>query len=286
MALRRVLAGLAVTCVAVCAATAGTAPRVDPAALYARGCELLRTGNIDDAYQTLYAAVRFDPNNAQYREQSSHARQMVYLRKQLAKAQSSAQWLSYAKELHGYYCRHCPQDARMQALTLALEIHSREGSAETAALLARTRLHFGLNSDAAEGLRMVTQQKVDTQLRLLMGIALAREGHTDQAEALLKNLKVTSQGGFQFYYDLARLQAGVGQNQAALKSLTKSFEQTPPSRLQYARQAALECADFARLKEHPNFAKVLATESKRPETVSKEPPRQQRVRRPQHAFRP
>jgi tetratricopeptide (TPR) repeat protein len=254
--------------------------------LYARGCELLRTGDIDGAYDTLYTAVRFDPDNVQYREQSSHARQMVYLRKQLKTAQSSAQWLNYANELHEYYCRHCPQDPRMQALTLALEIHSREGSAESAALLARTRLQFGLNSDAAEGLRTVTQQKVDTQLRLLMGIALAREGHTAQAEALLKNLKVSSQGGFQFYYDLARLQAGVGQNQAALKSLTRSFEQTPPSRLEYARQAALECADFARLKEHSNFANVLATESKRSETVSKEPAKQQRVRRPGPAFRP
>ncbi len=63
-------------------------------------------------------------------------------------------------------------------------------------------------------------------------------------------------------FDVARLQALTGEQDAALKTLTSSFELCPPKMLVDLRSFATETPDFAALRTHEAFAAVLKTGSK------------------------
>ena len=259
MAVRRATIGLAVVLMAISAVTVWAGPKTDAYSNFNHGNDLLTKGDFDGAYWAYKAAARLDQANEKYRGKMHDVRRIMKLREALGQTKNPDKWLAVAKQLHTFYLDN---SVRMEALTIAGKIHSQEGSAESAALLARTRLEMGLDTDAAEGLRSVTEMKVNAQLRVLMGIALARQGKTNDAEKLLQTVKEPPETGEQFLYDLARLQAQVGTPRDAFRSLRRCFEATPPSQLATMKKRAQQCADFASLKQKTEFAQVFETQSK------------------------
>ena len=99
-------------------------------------------------------------------------------------------------------------------------------------------------------------------LNLLLGLALARQDQLGAAQAAIAGLTAPSNAGGAWYFDLACVQARVGQTADALTTLSRSFEQTSPSQLEAARARARVCADLAALRTAAGFDNALATESK------------------------
>jgi len=244
------LAGFAV-------AQAGSA---ESAALYYKiGKEALIRADFDAALQALESAARADPQNGEYAAQAALVRRIIELRQSLERQSDDQKWLAAATALFSFYMDN---GIEREALSLALKAHSRHATAETAAMLARARLALNQNAEAADELRALAAEKVTAEIRVLLGIALARQAQVDQAKAVLSELKLPDKPAGYFLFDLARLHALLGSRQEALQKLISAFENTPPSQLNVAKDRARKDPDFQSLREDPEFAQVLRTASK------------------------
>lgn len=232
----------------------------ESAALYYKiGKEALSRGEFEAAAQAFESAAKADPDNAEYAAQAALVRRVVDLRQSLEKESDDRKWLATASALFAFYMDN---NIEREALSLALKMHTRQPTAETAAMLARARLALNQNAEAAEGLRALAEEKATAEVRVLLAIALARQGQVDQAKGLLAELKLPEKPAGYFLFDLARAQALVGEAKQALASLVQAFENTPPSQLKAARERAQKEGDFQSLRDDPAFAQALQTASK------------------------
>ncbi|UCC28844.1 MAG: hypothetical protein JSU86_11655, partial [Phycisphaerales bacterium] len=108
--------------------------------------------------------------------------------------------------------------------------------------------------------------KQTTATRSLYGVALCRQQKTAEASRIAATLQVPQAAGPGTVYCTARLQAAVGNNGEALGLLTRCFQSVAPSRLAGLKNHAQQSPDFAGLVSTPEFAQVLATKSKVPES--------------------
>ena len=261
MTVRGVICCLAVACLAV-STTAALAGWNNADGKYARGNRLLAKGDFEGAYQAYRLAVQAQPYNPKYQTRARLVQRMITMRETLEQAEDSEQWFEAAQKLHTLYHDN---GIHSEALALALKAHAKKASPESLAMLARTRLAIGQNIDAAEALRELSGEQATAEIRVLMGIALARQGQTSPAQKLLKSAEPPRTPSNQFLFDAARLHALVGSQNDALKMLTRSFEKSPPSQLDSMKTRAQQSEDFAKLRHNPGFAQALATKSKVPE---------------------
>ena len=120
------------------------------------------------------------------------------------------------------------------------------------------------NADAEKLLSGLNEKKITAHSRVLLAVALARQGKVDQAKPVLEKCLLTKddQANPTLLLDQARAKTLVGDSDAGLAALSRSFEMTRPSQLEAAKLYAKSCKDFAKIAEGPGFATALKTESK------------------------
>jgi thioredoxin-like negative regulator of GroEL len=168
-----------------------------------------------------------------------------------------------AMSLYGFYAEN---GLLTDALAIANQMHSRQANSDSAAIVAETALMMKKPEIAAEALSKLDAAKHSPMSRALLGIALAQQGKKDEAKRTAGQLRVSAEDGAAALYAAARLQAVTGDTAAALTTLRACFESVLPSRLEEFKQHAKECGEFASLAKSADFAAVLKTESKMPES--------------------
>ena len=259
MTVRGVMVCLVVMCVAVSTTVALAGPRGDANTKYEQGNKLLRAGDFQGALKAYDKVAQANPKNPKAKIQSMLVRRIVKMRQSLDGIKNNQQWFTTAKSLYSFYYDY---QIYSEAVNIARKIHNRNGTTESAVMLARSRLALGKNRDAMEGLRAISNRYVTPSVRVLMCIAQARLGQTNNAKALLRHTKIPRKAEYQYLFDLSRLCALAGNYDQALTALTFSFENTPVGRLVVMKNNAKNCQDFARLWKNPDFANVMMTKSK------------------------
>jgi predicted Zn-dependent protease len=238
-------------------------PVEDASKAYAEAKRLLAKADFDAARAALRFAAVTDPDNRQYRDEYAMLRQVLRTREQINREIDHAKWLGMARSLHTYYHAN---GIYGEALELDREVHRREGTSESAAMLAETLLAFGRPTEAVEVLRSVSKDKSTARTDVLLGLALARAGRLDEAKSLAREATADTAEP-RVFFELACLRALTGDASGAFEALTGYFQQTPPDQLEAAKAEAKACSDFGTLTGNPGFAAALDTQSQVPQST-------------------
>ena len=233
-----------------------------PAETFRQGESALAKGEFAIALQSYAAAARADRANQEYLQHYAMTRQIVELRNRLETEKNTQRWEHAARALRAFYVS---EGIYPELLKLDISLHERLSTPDSAALLAETQLAMDKNDDAVATLTKL-KGAVTPATEAFRGIALARSGKMDDAKKIAAGLTLPAEAGPSLLYTAARLQAITGDRPAALALLTKCFEATLPSLLEGFKSHALQCSEFAALSSSPEFARVLATASKAPES--------------------
>ncbi len=263
MNLNRGLVVLCLGCAFLSSGLVWAGPAEDGARVFSEGKTVLAQGDFPKALECFATAVKSDRKNAEYRAAYSLLRQVTEMRRRLENNPNAKKWKSIARGLRTYYHEN---KVHTEALALDRRIHARLNNAASAAMLAETELTLGMNVEAAELLAKFNDQKGTPRTRLLLGIALARQGQADQARSVAGALTLPKDAGPGLFLESARFHALLSQPQEAMQMLARSFELTPPSRLEGAKDYARQCEDLESLRKQSAFAEVFKTKSKVPES--------------------
>jgi tetratricopeptide (TPR) repeat protein len=257
--LRSVLASLLIGCLVFGGATAFAGPSEEAAQAFADGKALLAKADFEGALKAFEKAAKTDVNNPDYKEHYAILRQIVKLRERSAEETDEQRWVEMAQALRAFYHEH---GIHGEALPLDREIYRRQPGSHTVAQLAETQLALGMNSETVELLSDLPKEQRTERTKVLLGLAYARQGRTEEAASIADQVSVKACAGPDTFFELACLHARVGENDGALTALTRSFELTPPSSLENRKADAKSCEDLAALAQTPEFAAALKTESK------------------------
>ena len=230
---------------------------------YAKGEALLANGEFDQALDAFAAAARAARDNQQYLQQYAMVRRVIQLRQQLASEENPERWEYAARALHSFYVT---RGLLEEAAALDRQIHARLNNASSATMLAETELALGRNSEAAEVLQKLGPGQATPGTDALLGIALARQGKMQEARRLAQRISLPEDAGARTSYTFARLHAVTGESDAALQTLIRVLETTPPTIQAGYRNHAAQCPDFQSLAATGRWEQVLKTESKIPES--------------------
>ncbi len=240
-------------------AAAWAGPPGAGAAAFRQGDELLAKGDFDGALKAYQQAAKAEPENQEYKIKALVVERVQEMRGSLDQTADSEKWLKLAQALHNFYDEN---DLNNESLALAMKAQVKLNSPESAAMLARSRLALGMNSEAASGLREVPEANVTEEIRVLLALAMSRQGQLDDARKVVKSMKMPEKADCRFSFDLARVQARLGLADDALQNLTCALENTPPPDLERVKSRVRVCEDFAALRENPGYAKALESKSK------------------------
>jgi hypothetical protein len=230
---------------------------------FANGEKLLMKGEFEKALQSYAAAARTERNNQEYMQHHAMVRRIVDLRSRLDVERKQQQWEYIARALRAFYVN---ERLYPELLKLDQAIHKRLNSAESASMLAETQLAIDQNANAVQTLSALGASQRTVMTQLLLGIAAARTGKTDEAKRIAEKVNLPKDAGPGITYTAARLQAAIGDSAKAMVLLKKSFEGTLPSLLDGFKSHAKTCPEFASIVSIPEFADVMKTESKVPES--------------------
>ena len=250
---------LALLCVVVGAVTVQAGPAEDAAKAFADGQALLGAVKFTEALQAFGTAAKADAGNQTYQQTYAMLRQVMLLREKLAQTQDSVEWLAMAQPLRTFYHDH---GIYAESLPLDLKIHQDHLVPNSAAMLAETLLAMGRNSEAAEMLGGLDEQQATPRTAILLGLSLARQGRIDEAKAAAGEAQIKEDAGPSVFYELACVRALTSEPMAAIEALTRSFELTPPSRLDALKAKAQECPDLVALAGTADLAEALKAQSK------------------------
>ena len=239
-------------------ALSAAASAATPEEAFERGRTCLSEGDLRGALKEYADAARAAPDNDSYLKEFMLVRNAVLLKHNLAKTEDQKQWLPMAKGLRAFYAGN---GLLQQALELDKQIHAKTNTSFTAMQLAETQLALDLNVDAEKVLSALTD-KSTTASRALLAIALVRQGKSAEARTIAEATVASDKAGPITLYDLARMQAALGNADESITLLTDSFEATLPSRLDLFKRHAAKCPEFTSIVKSPSFQKALATESK------------------------
>lgn len=258
MTLRRVSTALVLAATLACVPL-GWSAAADASKSFDDGQALLAKGDFDGALQAFKAAAEAAPDQPAYMQEYALLRRIVKARTQLTKEQDPAKWLKLAQGVQAYYTDH---RLTGPALELATEIHAKQPTAESAEALADAQLAAGKDEDAAKLLADTPAEQRTPRCSVLQGIALAHLGRGEDARSVLAKVELPKEADARLCYDAARLNALLGNDQAALDLLKVAFEATPGPALEDVRAQAKGSPDFVKLVSTDGFATVLKTESK------------------------
>lgn len=234
-----------------------------PADAFRQGEALLAKGNFEAALQSYAAAATTETGNQEYMQHYAMVRRVIDLRGRLATETDPQRWEYMARGLHAFYSS---EQIYPELLKVDQEIHTRLNSAESAAMLAETQLAMGRHADVVQTLSALASAKTTAATQSLLGIALAGSGKTDGAQKIALDLRLPADAGPSTNYAAARLYAATGNSVKALGLLRTCFETTPPSQLENLKSHARICPEFALQASSAEFARVLETNSKVPES--------------------
>jgi len=227
---------------------------------YTEGQTRLAAADFDGALTAFKAAAKGDRENAEFSQAYAVLRQIMRLRESLPKEKDPERWMQGAAALCTYYHVH---GLYAESLPLDEERYRRDATTDSAILLARTHLALGGNSQASGLLDVLPKEQQTGPVRVLRGLALAREGRIDEAKLLSVDPgKVGDDIGSQSFYESACLWALVQRPQESLRSLTRSLELTPPSQLDDFKERIVRCPDLLALSKTADFTEVMKTPSK------------------------
>jgi len=226
---------------------------------FADGQALLAQAKFDEALPTFKTAASADTANQDYQQTYALLRQIIQLRQQIQTERAPERWITMAKALRTFY--H-DQKLYSESLLLDRRMHERRLVPNSADLLAETLLALGKDEETVDVLRGVPEKNKGPRTVVMLGLALARQGRIDDGKALARQAAVGKDSEPQVHYDLARLHALTGDSRAASKSLKRSFERTPPSRLDTFKAEAKGCADFKVISDSSRFAAAFKAKSK------------------------
>jgi len=230
---------------------------------FADGKTLLAKADFHGAMDAFARALQADRTNEQYFQHFAMVRQVLALRDLLETEQEADRWERAARGLHSFYIR---ERLFEEALALDKKIHARLNTASSAVLLAQTQLSMQRPAEAAAVLSALDNEKQTAASRALYGLTLVRQGRMKSARRVAGRIELPNGAGPGAIYRAARLQAAVGNSDAALELLVRCFESIAPSRLDSFKKHAEQCPDFAALASTPQFAEALQTQSKVPES--------------------
>ena len=230
---------------------------------FSKGETLLAKGDFPAALASFASAARADRSNPEYMQHYAIVRRIVDLRTRLDSEKNPQQWEYMAKGLRAFYASELIYP---ELLKLDQEIHGRLNTAESAAMLAETQLALDENASAAKTLSALDRSKATEMTQALLGIALVRSERTDEAKRIAENFRLPGNLGPSITYAAARLHAATGDTATAVDLLKTCFEGTLPSQLEGFKAHARACPEFAALAPSPEFARVLETKSKMPES--------------------
>jgi hypothetical protein len=230
---------------------------------FANGEKLLAKGEFEAALQSYAVAARTDRNKQEYMQHYAMVRRIVDLRSRLDAEPKLQEWEYMARALRSFYVS---ERIYPELLKLDQAIHAKLSSAESAAFLAETQLAMNQNAAAVQALSALEPGKTTAMSQLLLGIALVRNGQADQAKQIAEKFSLPSGASPGVTYAAARLHAAVGNSARAMELLRACFEGTLPSQLDGFKFHAKTCPEFAAVVSTPEFAGVMKTESKVPES--------------------
>ncbi|UCC29995.1 MAG: hypothetical protein JSU86_17565 [Phycisphaerales bacterium] len=254
----KVVVNLFVGCVVLASVPALAGPAEDAARAFADGKALLAEAKFDEALKAFVTAARTDVGNQEYHQTFFMLRQVVRMRKRIQRKQGPDQWMSMARALRTFYHDH---RIYSESLPLDRKIHEQHLAPDSAVMLAETLLALDKSAEAIEVLGGLGKKDASPRTSVLLGLAVARQGRIDEARALAGKANVGNDAGPRVFYELARLRAATGDSQGSLEALTRSFELTPPSRLDVLRAEAKDCTDFSAFASSADFTKTLKTQS-------------------------
>lgn len=254
----KVIVNLLAGCLVMASVPALAGSAEDAARAFADGKALLAEAKFDAALKAFVTAARTDAGNQEYQQTYVMLRQVVRMREKIQKEQDPDQWMSMARALHTFYHDH---KIYSESLPLDRKIHEQHLAPDSAVMLAETLIALDKNAEAIDVLGSLGKKDATPRASVLLGLALARQGRIDEARALAEKAKVERDAGPRVFYELARLHAVTGNSQGSLGALTRSFELTPPSRLDVLKEEAKDCTDFSALASSADFTKVLKTQS-------------------------
>ncbi len=225
---------------------------------FTKGKAFLADGQFKEALKEFALAAKHDPENQEYRENYTILRQVLKMRSSLDKETNQEKWLVTAQGLRRFYNT---EKLYTEALSLDKKVHEKLNTPESAVQLAHSYLATQNSAEAITLLNTISD-KMPLEGNILLGIANARQGKVAEAKAIADKCKLDDKADPGMAYNLACLFSLLGDDAAALQALTKSFENTPPSKLDVLKDQAKEDTDLARISDKDGFNKTLATKSK------------------------
>lgn len=254
----KVVVEFLIGCVALACVPALAEPAEDAARTFADGKALLAEVKFDEALQAFRTAAKADASNQEYQQTFGMLRQVIRMREGIEKEQDLDQWMSMSRALRTFYHDH---RVYSESLPLDRKIHEQHLAPDSAVMLAETLLALGKNAEAIEVLGGLSKEEATPRTSVLLGLALAHQGRIDEARALAGKANVENDADPRVFYELACLRALTGDLQGSLEALTRSFELTPPGRLDVLKAEAKDCTDFSALASSADFTIILKTQS-------------------------
>ena len=257
MSLRSGWLGVAAGLMVVAAARApAQASAQDESTPIARAERMLEQGDFDGALKAYVEAARAPDAAPETQQRYLLVRRTVQLRQTLAAELDADKWWTTAETLRNSY-----YSLRLygELLTVSRQMHERKPTPGTASFVADALLQLDRNQEAEQVLSAFEKEKLSTQGRLLLGLALGRQKKTEPAQAMLDSLKLPEDAAPRLLCDVARLKVLCGDVDGGLATLTTAIQKTSPKAVASFRTFVRGAPEFAALRDSEVFAKVLAT---------------------------
>lgn len=219
----------------------------------------LEKADFAGALRLYAAAAKAAPEDMTYRQQFGLVRRVMQLRDMYEVEETAAR-----RELIGNALRAFYYDNGVLGEALALDEgrFQSQPSAESASMLAETRLELGQDKEASDGLQELKDDQKSPRTQVLLAIALARQGQKEQAAEIADTVAAPKKDDAIGFFERACMHCLLGDTERAGNLLTSCFENTLPSRLDQMKERANQRADLDSLKSAGKMKDLLAVKSK------------------------
>jgi tetratricopeptide (TPR) repeat protein len=224
-----------------------------------KAAALLAEADFKGAAAVYAQAAKDEPDNTTYRQHLALIQRVIKLRTQYPAMEAGPKKAQLSIALRSFYHDY---DIFTEALKLDEARHAEMNNAESAVLLAETLLEMQRHADAQALLERLPDEQHSARSRALLGIALARGGHLEQASAMITSITLPKKDDPKLFFELACLHGLLDDQKQAAAMLTRSFQTTLPSQLDKARHRAAQRSDLEGLIASDAWAVVMKTESK------------------------
>ena len=220
---------------------------------------LLKQGKFQEALAAYQELSKAYPDNKEFAKEAQVLAKVIELREFVKTEEAGPGWDRVVTALHGWYHQ---QGLKEMALEHDQAAHAKADTTETASLVAQSLLDLGRNEEAAKFVEGLRAGQKNEQIQVMTGIAHARLGKMDAVKEQLELYPLPEKGDAGLLFDVARLQTLMGQNEKAMATLTRAFENCPPRATETLQTMAKESPDLASLRRMEGFASVLETTPK------------------------